>query len=146
MGNKTEKFDVVISGSIAFQDKWQNLQDYFGQNNLTTHLPEPDTVDWLALNELEFRDKKYAAMQQHFAKIALARVLLVTNYDKKGIAGYIGANTLMESGVASFLGKPIYLLNDIPVQDSRDEIIGLKPIVLHNNLEKLVDDLKGQGQ
>jgi len=62
----------------------------------------------------------------------------VLNYDKKGVKGYVGGNTLMEIGVAFFLSKPIYLLNDIPEDVSyAEEILGMMPIVINGDLAKI---------
>ena len=69
----------------------------------------------------------------HFDKITWADVILVTNYDKNNITGYIGGNTLMEMGVAFFLNKPIYLLNQIPDMSYKEEVLGMKPVVIDGN-------------
>ncbi len=70
----------------------------------------------------------------HFEKVAWADAILVTNFDKNGIAGYIGPNTLMEMGVAFYLQKPIYLLNPIPEVAWKEEIIGMRPKVINGDL------------
>jgi len=41
----------------------------------------------------------------HFKKIEWSEVVLICNYDKSGIAHYIGPNTLMEMGVALAMHK-----------------------------------------
>lgn len=61
----------------------------------------------------------------------------MTNYDKNDIPGYIGGNTLMEMGVAFFLRKPIYLLKHVPMLPYREEVIGMKPIVIEHDLSRL---------
>ncbi len=45
----------------------------------------------------------------------------------------------MEMGVAFYLNKKIFILNEIP-EDSTfaEEIKALQPIVLHNNLDGLI--------
>jgi hypothetical protein len=67
--------------------------------------------------------KKAEAMHNHFDKVAWSEVILVCNYDKNGIAGYIGANTLLEMGLAFHLKKPIYLLNPLPEVSYTEEIL-----------------------
>ncbi len=62
---------------------------------------------------------------------------MVCNYPKNDIDGYIGANTLIEMGLAFYLEKPIYLLNPIPEISYKEEILGMKPIVLNGDLEKI---------
>lgn len=86
--------------------------------------------DWV------WKEKKKAIMT-HFQKIEWSDAVLVLNYDKKGIAGYIGGNTLMEMGVAFYLGKPIYLLNPVPEISYKEEILGMWPVVLDGNPLKI---------
>lgn len=73
----------------------------------------------------------------HFQKVEWSDAILVLNHDKNGIAGYIGANTLMEMGLAFHLKKPIFLLNKIPQMSYIEEILGMKPIVLNGDLSAL---------
>lgn len=83
-------------------------------------------------------DVKRAAILNHFAKENWAEAILVVNTVKHGISGYVGANTLIEMGVALFLNKKIYLLNPIPDIDCREEILGMKPAVINGDLSKIV--------
>lgn len=70
----------------------------------------------------------------YFEKVNWSDAILVLNYDKNNIIGYIGGNTLMEIGVAFFLKKKIYLLNLIPEISYKEEIIGMKPIIINGDL------------
>jgi nucleoside 2-deoxyribosyltransferase len=66
--------------------------------------------------------------------------ILVLNYPKNGIDGYIGANTLMELGLAYYLKQKIFLLYPPPSkEDARynTEVVLMKPIILNGDLEKL---------
>ncbi len=40
--------------------------------------------------------------------------VIVLNYEKNGVANYIGGNTLMEIGFAYVADKEIFLMNPIP--------------------------------
>ncbi len=73
----------------------------------------------------------------HFDKVSKADVVLIANYDKHGIKNYIGPNTLMEMGLAFYLQKKIYLLNPIPDIAWKEEIVGLRPIVINGDLKLL---------
>lgn len=79
-------------------------------------------------------ERKKEAILTHYRKEEWADAILVTNFEKNGITGYIGGNTLMEMGVAFFLNKPIYLLNPIPEVSYKEEILGMQPIVINNDL------------
>ena len=84
--------------------------------------------DWIWLRKKE-------AIMTHFNKVSQADVVLILNYEKNGIANYIGGNTLMEMGVACWLNKPIYLMNPIPSDLSyTEEIKGMQPIVINGDL------------
>lgn len=80
--------------------------------------------------------KKTALMRGHFDEVENGDIILVLNYDKHGIKNYIGGNVLMEMALAFHLGKPIYLINDVPKESAFvEEIIGLGAIPLHGNLD-----------
>jgi len=78
--------------------------------------------------------RKAEAMHNHFDKVEWADVILVLNYEKNGIAGYIGANTLMEIGLAFYLRKPIYLLNAFSEISYKEEVLSMRPIVINGDL------------
>jgi hypothetical protein len=84
-------------------------------------------------------DMKESAIRTHYEKIEWGDAIVVANHDKRGVQGYIGGNTLIEIGVAFFLKKPIYVLNPISSDLSyKQEILGMKPVMLNGNLSKLV--------
>ena len=82
-------------------------------------------------------DRKTEAIMEHFNKVSWSDAILVVNYDKNNIKGYIGGNTLMEIGLAFFLGKKIYLLNEIPEVSYKEELLGMKPIIINGDLNKI---------
>ena len=83
-------------------------------------------------------DRKAFLMRKHFDKVVRCDAILVTNYAKNDQEGYIGANVLMEMGLAFHLKKPIYVLNQ-PDKNSpfTEEIWGVKPIILGEDLSKI---------
>lgn len=76
-------------------------------------------------------------IREHFKKIEKSDAILVLNYDKKGIANYIGGNTFLEIGLAYWLGKKLFLLNPIPDMDYITELHAMQPIVIHGDLAKI---------
>ncbi len=85
-------------------------------------------------------DLKENAIRDHYEKIEWADAVVIANYEKRGIRGYIGGNTLIEIGVAFYLKKPIYILNPISSELSyKQEIYGMKPILLEGNLSAIND-------
>ena len=84
-----------------------------------------------------FRRKTYL-MKNHFDKIASSDAILVVNDKKRGIKGYIGANVLMEMGLAFYLNKPIFVLDnvheDMPVYE---EVKAMNCIIIEGDLSKI---------
>ena len=82
--------------------------------------------------------KKGDAITKHFRKIDESDSVLITNYEKKGIANYIGGNTFLEIGYAYGTGKKIYILNDIPESSAyKDEILAMHPVILNGYISKI---------
>ena len=77
------------------------------------------------------------AINEHFKLIENSDAILVLNYEKNGVANYIGGNTFLETGLAYYLKKPIYLINPIPKISYETEIIAIKPIILNGDLTKI---------
>ena len=144
---------ITICGSIVFQDKilsvkeklekleheikmWPSeIKDEKGQ---LISVQEYYKIRHVAKeNEKWVWDRKAEAILRHFDKVAWSDAILVANYDKNNIKGYIGGNTLMEMGLALFLKKKIYLLNETPELPYKEEILGVKPIILNGNLNKI---------
>ena len=73
----------------------------------------------------------------HFDRIKKGEAILVVNYDKKGIKGYIGSNTLMEIGVAAAAGKKIYILNELGPQACEEEVTTLATKFLNGDVSTL---------
>lgn len=83
--------------------------------------------------------KKGNAILAHFKKIDESDCILLTNWEKKGVPNYIGANGFLEMGYAFAQGKKVFLLNELPTQSPfKEEILGIQPIVLHGDLSGIV--------
>lgn len=151
---------ITICGSMAFNKEMESAQEqletlghqiqvpeleleapeefgggkkiYFGK-----HIEENGGMDSFPANHAIWNLKENA-IKDHFEKIDWADVILVINNEKRGITGYIGGNTLIEIGVAFYSKKPIYILNSISSELSyKQEILGMKPIILYGDLNKI---------
>lgn len=81
-------------------------------------------------------DLKEGAIRDHYEKIDWGQAILVVNPEKRGIAGYVGGNTLIEIGVAFYLMKGIYILNPVSSELSyKQEILGMKPTILNGDIQ-----------
>ncbi len=89
-------------------------------------------------NDHDIWEEKSNAIDDHFKKVEWCDAVLVANYPKHEIDGYVGGNTLMEVGLARYLRKKIYLLQPISSKLSyKEEILGMKPIVIDGDLSKI---------
>jgi len=82
--------------------------------------------------------KKTKLMLGHFKKVIESDAILITNFEKNGMKGYIGGNALMEMLVAFLNKKPIYIYNKPSEKLSTiEEIYGLKPKIINGDLTKI---------
>ncbi|OGI17570.1 MAG: hypothetical protein A3J63_04230 [Candidatus Moranbacteria bacterium RIFCSPHIGHO2_02_FULL_40_12b] len=145
---------ITICGSIAFYEKMQETQKILEEMGHEVDIPpcelKDDSGNIISIQEYyKIRkagsedekwiwDRKKWAMKKHFDKVVWADAILVLNYAKNNIDGYIGANTLIEMGLALHLDKSIYLLNPIPEISCKEEILGMQPIILSGDLSKIM--------
>lgn len=83
--------------------------------------------------------EKASAINDHFSKIEWSDAILIVNYPKHEIDGYVGGNTLMEIAVAWYLRKKIYVLTPISSKLSyKEEILGMHPVIINGDLSRIV--------
>lgn len=141
---------ITLCGSGAFYDDMIRLKAKLEVFHHEVKLPphEMEDADGIMIPVKEYYDRKQTAgdddawiwhrkaiaIRDHFDKIAWADAILVANYDKNNVFGYIGGNTLMEMGIAFYLKKQIYLLKRIPEISYKEELLAMKPVILNDNL------------
>ena len=82
--------------------------------------------------------KKADFMRQHFDEVAAGDAVLVVNDEKHGVKGYIGPNGLLEMGLAFYLNKPIYVLNDFDkTMGNYEEVYGMNSIFLKGDVTRI---------
>lgn len=102
------------------------------------HAQDNALIDDFARN-LEYCIKDNV-IRKGFWQVADSDAVLVLNYPKNGIEGYIGTSSLMELGIAHWLGKKIFLLYDIPTPEQcrwAHEVQIMQPSILSGNLAKI---------
>ena len=83
-------------------------------------------------------EQKGQYIMTNFEKIAQSDSILVINNKKNGISGYIGANVLMEMGLAFYFKKKIFIWNPIENDASyKEELLALSVQYINKNLEKI---------
>ena len=144
---------ITICGSIAFYDEMnkicKELEAIGHQVSLPPFEIENENGEMISVKEYyKIRktevddsswvwDKKGEAMRLHNNKVAEGEAILVLNYDKNNISNYIGANTLLELGLAFYLNKKLFILNPIPDISYKEEILGMKPVVINGDLKMI---------
>lgn len=149
---------ITICGSISFFKEMESMRDQllelghevkmpelaleapqeFGVSKkmyFANYIEENGGVDAFPVGH-EIWDLKEGAIRDHFKKIEWADAILIPNYKKHDVNGYVGGNTLMYIGVAFYLKKKIFVLNSIDSNLSyKQEILGMKPILLKDDLD-----------
>jgi non-canonical (house-cleaning) NTP pyrophosphatase len=92
--------------------------------------PREGQTDYATLPSSERAKLKTSLIQEHLDKINESDAIFVYNEDKRGVAGYIGGNTLMEMAFAYAQGIEIFVLKAVPDMGYTDEILGMQPIIL----------------
>lgn len=144
---------ITICGSIAFYEKMQKAKKDLKNMGHEVDIPpcelRDDTGKIISIQEYyKIRkagsddekwiwDRKKWAIKKHFEKVVWSDAILVLNYEKNNIPGYVGANTLIEMGLALHLDKSIYLLNPIPEISYKEEILGMQPVIINGDLSNI---------
>jgi len=63
--------------------------------------------------------------------------VLILNFEKHGQPNYIGGATFLEIYKAWELNKKVFLYNPIPENLFKDELLGLNPIIIEQDLTKI---------
>lgn len=135
---------ITICGSMKFHGEMRQVQKDLERKGHTVFVPKSiELMDNIGYVHPTIDEQRVAAkiehdfIREHFRKIEKSDAILVLNYDKKGIANYIGGNTFLEIGLAYWLGKKVYLLHPIPDMDYRTELFAMQPIILDGDLGKI---------
>ncbi|MGJ5208122.1 hypothetical protein [Bradyrhizobium sp. HKCCYLR20261] len=130
---------VVISGSVAFMSQMRQIKNEFDRLGVRSVMPDDIDAGFNVLDKRSYMSFKKGISTSHINKIKhpLTYGVLVANFDKNGVHGYIGANTFAEVSVAFSSRKHIFLLGEIPRQYS-DELTAWGAISLHGDLSQLV--------
>jgi len=76
-------------------------------------------------------------IRTYYQEISSAEAIIIANYDKNGIANYVGGNSFVEAAFAHVLNKKLYFLFDIPEMIYTDELKALQPIILNGDLKMI---------
>jgi nucleoside 2-deoxyribosyltransferase len=130
---------ISICGSMQLFEEMQLLQADLRRQGFDVFLPEAEEGEnfYATLPEAEKPAMKKHFIDAHLRKIRESDAVLIANYPRRGVKGYVGPNTLIEIAFAYALGKPIYLLHRMGEQPCKDEVDGLAPTVLNHDLSRI---------
>jgi len=130
---------ITICGSMHHIEAMKLAAQTLENLGYEVILPNPreGEVDYNSLSDAERAALKATLIQDHLDEINESDAVLVFNEDKKGIAGYIGGNTLMEMAFAYAQKIEIFLFKPAPEMSYTDEILGMMPIVLDGDIHKI---------
>lgn len=110
----------------------------FVPSDIESHIKDPSLIDNLEKNYKHTINKD--VLRQCFNLIAKSDAVLILNYPKNKINGYVGTSALMEIGLAYYLGKKIFLLDHVPAEKYArwaHEIKIIQPIILNGDLKRI---------
>jgi hypothetical protein len=144
---------ITLCGSISFLNEMLELKEKLEKMGHEVKLPPAQVAQELEqlLPEHDFagshksqgemddwvKNRKGEIMRDHLQKVEWSDAILVVNRGKSGVENYIGGNALIEMAVAYYLSKKIFLMSDIPEMVYREEILGMNPTILHEDLTKI---------
>ena len=134
---------IFIACSKHFYDRIPEVQKYLEKAGHKIALPnsynEPlKEEEMKKLSKEEHIRWKSEMLKRDKENIEPNDAVLVLNYQKNGQPNYIGGATFLEIFRAWELGKKVYLVNSIPENIFKDELIGINPTVLNGRLELIV--------
>ncbi len=138
---------IFICGSMYFAKEMLGVKKKLEEMGYVAEVP-CDTQKFV--DDSDFTTDNHEENYQHciendiirksFDSIAESDAILMLNYPKNGINGYVGASGIMEIGLAYYLNKKIFLLYPPPpVKEvkSSHEILIMQPIILNGDFSKI---------
>lgn len=130
---------ITICGSMAFSDQMRQLGHQLERMGfiVLSPLEEEEEAHYEILTEQAQTKVKRQFIDKHLDKIKPSDAVLIANFEKRGIPGYIGANTLIEIAFAYAFEKRIFVLNPVGEQGCKVEVLGMQSLNLAGDLRNL---------
>ncbi|MBD3360008.1 MAG: hypothetical protein GF365_04880 [Candidatus Buchananbacteria bacterium] len=139
---------ITICGSMQFAEQMLKIKNEL--QKLEFEVITPLTTDECAKRPNDNLNEDYEfciannVTKDHFDKIENSDAILVVNYPKNNISGYIGGATLQEMSIAYHFNKKIFVLHDLPSENEiryAFEIKIMRPIILNGNIKNIKNHL-----
>lgn len=141
---------IAICGSMSFAKEMAKTKEQLEKIGHAAEVPYDtqkfiDEPNYTTDNHQENYKHclEYNIIKKGFDAVAESDAILVLNYPKNNISGYIGASSLMEIGIAYYLNKKIFLLYPPPpVNETKysHEILIMQPIIIDRNLNLIMEE------
>lgn len=136
---------LVICGSMKFSKEMVKLKERLKSLGFDNVLI-PRNSEKYASGELNPETNYESArnkieqdlIRDYYNEIKEADAVLIANYDKGETKNYIGGNAFLEAAFAHVLNKDLYFLFDVPKMIYSDELQALQPIILYDDLNKII--------
>ncbi len=130
---------IIICGSISATDEITSVQKQLEAMGHEVEVPQGVKFAHMRRLEGPAEEKadvkiKHDLIRGYYEKMKNYDVVLIVNPEKKGIAGYIGGNTLIEMAFAHILKKKLYCLYPVPDLSYASEIFAMQPIILNGDV------------
>ncbi len=119
---------VVVCGSMSAIDQIEDLAASLRSLGHDVVTPTRDERDerWDTLPLSEQMAAKRGFIDAYLDEIRAADMVVLANFDQRGISGYVGANTLMEAAFARALDIPIFLYQEPGEQSAQLELLAVR--------------------
>lgn len=124
---------ITIVGSMSFRKEFEKIKKELEAKKHEITIPLPNEI-----YRKKEKNPKLKAMQDFNKNLDKSDAILVTNFEKHERKNYIGANSLMEIGMAFNRNKKIFILYDIP-EEYKDELSAIGCITLKGDLTKIIE-------
>ena len=122
---------ITIVGNMSFLEKFKEAKEFLEKGGHEIIVPEKDPIPEPIPSSVKRR-----AMEKFNENLKKSDAILVMNYTKGDKENHIGANSLMEIGMAFILQKKIFVLNPFP-EFCKDELEAIGAQVLNGDLSKI---------
>jgi len=136
---------IGVVGSMQYTEKLMELRDQLKELGHDAYMTSAGLADEFVDKTdeekeiIKIRQKNdQDAIRDFWRLMQGGDAILVANYEKHGIPGYIGGNTFLELGFAHVLDQKIFMLNpapDMPYYGT--EITAMSPIVIDGDLTRI---------
>lgn len=133
---------IAICGSMCFAKEMLEVQKILEELGHSVTVP-CDTLECVENPSLNM-DLEYCISanidKSCFRKVAESEAIVVLNYPKNGLNGYVGGATLMEIGLARHYDKKIFILYDLPNENELRYVLEIKltqPVILQGDIKRI---------